>query len=159
MSAAYEWREAGLLVSDARALVDLAVVQGYLAASYWSPGITLEQVERQLAHSTYLFGLYECAPNEPAAPGLPLLGFARVLSDLCRFAYLCDVFILPERQRQGLGKRLLGALFAHPELRDIRRWVLLTGDAHGLYEQFGFSAPKKPEMYMERKLDPPGKWV
>lgn len=159
MARHYEWRGEGLLVSDARNLVDFSVVQGYLAASYWSPGISLEQVQRQLAHSTYVFGLYECTADQAAQPGLPMLGFARVLSDLCRFAYLCDVFILPERQRQGLGKLLLGALFAHPEFSDIRRWVLLTGDAHGLYEQFGFTAPKKPELYMERKRSEPGKWV
>jgi len=153
----YEQRFDNWLVSDERALIDLDVVQGYLAQSYWSPNITRAQVERQLSHSTFVFGLYRCGPDEPGP--LEQVGFARVLSDLCRFAYLSDVFILPRYQRQGLGQRFMQALFAHPEFEGIRRWVLLTGDAHGLYEKFGFGAPKKPQMYMERKLDPPTKWV
>lgn len=161
MLMAYEQRFDNWLVSDDRALINLEVVHRYLAQSYWSPNITAGQVERQLKHSTLVFGLYNYQPPQSFGgdASLTQVGFARVLSDLCRFAYLSDVFVLPEYQRQGLGQRLTQAVLDHPELDGVRRWVLLTGDAHKLYEKFGFSAPKKPEMYMERRLETPTKWI
>jgi GNAT superfamily N-acetyltransferase len=149
----YEVRWDGYCVSDDRARLDFAAIHGYLTQSYWTPGISREQVERQTAHSSLVFGVYGPAGDQ--------LGFARVLSDLTRFAYLCDVYIVPAAQGQGLGKRLIGAIKEHPELKDVRRWCLATRDAHGLYSQFGFAPPRKPEMWMF--IDPdktrPGRWV
>jgi GNAT superfamily N-acetyltransferase len=149
MFALYEVEEDGLLVSTDRARLDFSVIHGYLTESYWSAGISLEQVRRQTACSLP-FGLYE---------DTVMLGFGRVISDFTRWAYVADVFIVPERQRAGLGKLLMRLMMAHPELKDVRRWVLLTKDAHGLYEQFGFSALGKPQIYMENKQGrASGKW-
>jgi GNAT superfamily N-acetyltransferase len=155
----YEVRWDGYCISDDRTRLDLATVHRYLSAeSYWAQGVSREQVERQTAYSPFVFGVYqEATGGAPEAQ----LGFARVLSDATRFAYICDVYIATAAQGQGLGKRLMAAIMAHPELLDVRRWVLATRDAHGLYAQFGFGPPRKPEMWMF--IDPdkskPARWV
>jgi N-acetylglutamate synthase-like GNAT family acetyltransferase len=107
---------------------DLAAVHEYLARSYWAEGISRERVARSLAESL-CFGLFE---------GERQIGFARVVSDRSTFAYLADVFVLEAWRGRGLGKHLMRAVCAHPDLGDLRRFVLWTRDAHGLYEQFGF---------------------
>lgn len=156
----FELRDGAFLVSDDRALLDFSVVHGFLTQCYWSAGISMEQLRRQTEHSTLVFGLYHEEPGAAAARPVQL-GFARVLSDLTRFAYLCDVFIVPQAQGRGLGKLLLRAITAHPELTDVRRWLLATKDAHGLYEQFGFVPLPKPEMWMSIPPDKeqPQRWV
>ena len=158
----YEVRWDGYCISDDRARLDLAAVHAYLAnESYWAQGISREQVDRQTAFSPFVFGVYREAADDLNGIALGQLGFARVLSDTTRFAYICDVYIATAAQGQGLGKRLMGAIMAHPELVDVRRWVLATRDAHGLYAQFGFGPPRKPEMWMF--IDPdktkPARWV
>jgi N-acetylglutamate synthase-like GNAT family acetyltransferase len=107
---------------------DLAAIHEYLARSYWAEGISRERVARSLAESL-CFGLFE---------GGRQIGFARVVTDRTTFAYLADVFVLEAWRGRGLGKRLIAAVCAHPDLGDLRRFVLWTRDAHGLYEQFGF---------------------
>jgi GNAT superfamily N-acetyltransferase len=77
------------------------------------------------------------------------VGFARVISDRATFAYVCDVFVLEPDRGRGVGKSLMAAIMAHPELQRLRRWTLFTRDAHGLYGQFGFGAPGHPERLME----------
>ena len=115
--------------------VDVDVVWRFLSEeSYWARGIPRETVLRSLPHSI-LFGVYETGPQS----GREQVGFARVISDRATFAYLADVFILADHRNQGLSKRLLQAVLAHPELRGLRRWLLFTVDAHTLYEQFGFA--------------------
>lgn len=119
--------------------LDLKVIHGYLKRSYWSPGIPFEIVKKAIAHSL-CFGLYH---------GGQQIGFARVISDQTTFAYLADVFVLEEFQGKGLGKWLVDCIMAHPELQGLRRWMLATRDAHGLYAQYGFTALKHPEIVME----------
>ena len=77
------------------------------------------------------------------------VGFARVVSDFATFAYIADVFVLESHRGQGLGKLLMECIRQHPRLQGLKRWNLCTADAHGLYSQFGFTAPKWPERYME----------
>jgi GNAT superfamily N-acetyltransferase len=125
--------------------VDVDVVWRFLSeASYSARGIPRETVLRSLPHSI-LFGVYETGPQS----GREQVGFARVISDRATFAYLADVFILADHRNQGLSKRLLQAVLAHPELRGLRRWLLFTADAHTLYEQFGFACTANPERIME----------
>ena len=79
------------------------------------------------------------------------VGFARVVTDRATFAYVADVFILPTHRGGGLSKRLMEAILAHPDLQGLRRWMLATADAHGLYRQFGFAPLARPERFMERR--------
>ncbi|HTO07051.1 MAG TPA: GNAT family N-acetyltransferase [Myxococcota bacterium] len=107
---------------------DLDAIHGYLVRSYWAEGISRERVARSLAQSL-CFGLFA---------GARQIGFARVVTDRATFAYLADVFVLEDWRGQGLAQRLIAAVCAHPDLSDLRRFVLWTRDAHGLYARFGF---------------------
>ena len=130
----------GYEISTDRDRLDLDVIHGFLRTAYWSPGVSREVVERAIANSLP-FGLY--APDGAQA------GFARVVSDLATFGYLADVFILPEHRGRGLGLWLVGTVLAHPDLQGLRRFHLATGDAHALYERFGFR-PSDPGRMMDR---------
>lgn len=127
---------------------DVAAIHAALAASYWSPGIPRERVERALRHSLGFALLHRAADAGPDR--MPAqVGFARVVTDFTGFAYLCDVYVLEAHRGRGLGKRLVAAVRAHPDLQGLRRWLLATRDAHGLYAQFGFQALGHPERLME----------
>jgi GNAT superfamily N-acetyltransferase len=133
-----------VLVSSDPARLDLDVIHGYLVRSYWSPGIPRETVERAIRHSLG-FGAYA---------GGRQVGFARVITDRATFAYLADVFVLESHQGQGIGKRLMACIVSHPDLQGLRRWILLTRDAHALYRQYGFHEVRTPERLMERLQAP-----
>jgi 5'-phosphate synthase pdxT subunit len=119
--------------------LDLDVVHGFLAGSYWAQGIPRAVVGRSLRRSL-CFGVYHDGRQ---------VGLARVISDFATFAYLADVFILEAHRGRGLSKRLLACIKAHPDLQGLRRWLLGTRDAHGLYQQFGFQTPSDPSLWME----------
>jgi len=104
------------------------------------PGIHRELVERSIERSL-CFGAYE---------GERQLGFARVVTDGAGFAYLCDVFVVDAARGRGLGKQLMEFVFAHPDLQRVRRFMLATRDAHGLYAQYGFTSLANPDKFMER---------
>ena len=136
-----EWTRDGYTISDDPARVDVDAVHRYLSEeSYWAPGVPRDVVERSIAGSLP-FGLY--------APDGSLAGFARAVTDRAVFAYLGDVFVLPEHRGRGLGVWLTQVVMEHPELQGLRRWVLYTEDAHGLYERFGFGPAATPQRYME----------
>jgi N-acetylglutamate synthase-like GNAT family acetyltransferase len=97
--------------------------------SYWAKGIPRTVVEKSITNSL-CFGVY-CDEDQ--------VGFARLVTDKATFAYLGDVFILPGYRGKGLSKFLMQTIHAHPELQNLRRWWLGTKDAHGLYEQFGWT--------------------
>src|SRR5262245_42985403 len=125
-----EWSRDGFTVSTAPAAVDHAVVAGFLAGSYWAHGIPLEVVSKSIEGSL-CFSLRDATRQ---------VGFARVITDRATIAYLGDVFILPDLQGRGLGHWLMECVMSHPELQGLRRWVLVTRDAHKLYAEFGFKA-------------------
>lgn len=135
----YERRNGRFLVSTNHKLLDLDVIHGFLTECYWAQGIPREVVARSTEHSL-CFGVY--------AEGVQV-GFARVISDFATYAYLGDVFVLESSRGHGLGKWLMECIMQHPDLQGLRRWSLVTGDAHGLYARFGFEALKKPQNYME----------
>jgi GNAT superfamily N-acetyltransferase len=143
------WRRGQFEVSSDPNRLDLDVVHGYLTRSYWATGITRDKVERSLAGSLS-FGVYQLAAHNAAESQV---GFARVVSDHVTFAWLGDVFILEEYQGRGLGKFLMECVVAHPQLQGLRRFVLATRDAHGLYAQFGFE-PVPDGRFMWKKGDP-----
>jgi GNAT superfamily N-acetyltransferase len=115
-------------ISTERERLDVDAIHASLAKTYWADGISRHRVARSIDESL-CFGMFA---------GEKQVGFARVVTDRATFAYLCDVYVLDELRGRGLGKRLIAAVRAHPDLRDLRRFVLWTRDAHGLYEQFGF---------------------
>jgi GNAT superfamily N-acetyltransferase len=120
---------------------DFDVVHRYLSeVAYWSPGIAREKVERAARHSL-AFGLFH---------GREQIGYARMITDSTTFAYLADVFVLPGHQGAGLGKWMMDCVMAHPDLQGLRRMMLVTSDAHGLYARHGFKASAHPERIMEK---------
>lgn len=130
-----------LLISSDPARIDVGLVHRFLAQeSYWARGVS-EQALRASLRESVCFGLYR---------GGAQLGFARVVTDFARFAYLADVFVVPEARGRGLGKLLVAHVLEHAELRGVERWLLGTADAHGLYARFGFS-PLPEGRYMVRR--------
>nr|WP_083686385.1 GNAT family N-acetyltransferase [Rhodoferax koreense] len=126
-------------ISDDAARLDIDAIHAYLTRSYWSPGIPRDLVARAV-QGALCFGVY-CQGSQ--------VGFARVITDRATFAYLSDVYILEPHRGRGLSKRLMAAVFAHPALQGLRRFMLATKDAHGLYRQFGFAEVARPERLME----------
>jgi GNAT superfamily N-acetyltransferase len=135
-----EYRRGEFLISTDRARLDLNVIHGFLTHCYWAKGIPQEVVARSIEHSL-CFGIYD--------GGGAQAGFARVVSDYATVAYLGDVFVLEPHRGRGLSKWLMECIMQHPALQNLRRWILLTRDAHGLYSQFGFMPIETPERYME----------
>ena len=121
------------------ASMDLDAIHAYLTRSYWSEGISKELVARAMAGSL-CFGLLDAGRQ---------IGFARVITDRATYAYLCDVYILEEYQGRGLGTRMMREVMSHPELQGLRRFGLVTRDAHGLYEKLGFAPLADPVGHME----------
>lgn len=136
----FERRQGPFLVSDERARLDLGVIHGFLRQSYWSAGVPEEVVRRAISGSL-CFGLYEHDRQ---------VGFARAITDRATYAYLADVFVLPSHRDRGLGRWLMECVMAHPDLQGLRRFSLVTRDAHGLYRRFGFESLAHPDRYMER---------
>lgn len=152
-----EVRRGEFLISTDPTRLDLDVIHGFLTNCYWAKGIPREVVHRSIEHSL-CFGIYhEGTEKSPVlaksarsgAPCAPQVGFARVISDFATIAYLGDVFVLESCRGQGLGKWMMECVMRHPSLQRLRRWILLTRDAQGLYSQFGFTPVKSPERYME----------
>jgi GNAT superfamily N-acetyltransferase len=125
--------------------LQLDAIHAYLTRSYWSPGIPKEVVARAMANSM-CSGIYLADTQ---------VGFARVISDKATFAYLADVYVLEEHRGQGLSKRLVERILGHPDLTGLRRFLLATSDAHGLYAQFGFKPLAVPDRMMEKRFQPP----
>lgn len=115
--------------------VDLRLAHRWIAGdTYWSPGIPWERFEKA-CHGSLCFG---------ARTGGQQVGFARVVTDRATFAWLCDVYVAPAARGSGAGKALVAGVIAHPDLLNLRNFVLATGDAHGLYERFGFERLGEP---------------
>ncbi|WP_149241812.1 GNAT family N-acetyltransferase [Dyadobacter sp. 32] len=127
------------LISTNKALLDFGVIHGFLSRSYWSPGISPDIVKRA-AENSVTFGVYH---------GNTQVGYARVISDRTTFAYLADVFIVEEERGRGLSKWLVQTILQTPFLQGLRRWMLATKDAHGLYVQQGFIPLEDPTIFMQ----------
>lgn len=128
-------------VSTEKAELDIPLIHRFLSEqAYWAKGIPLALVQTSIEHSLCFGGFL----------GNAQVAFARVISDYATFANLVDVFVLPEHRGKGYSKPLMAAVFAHPQLQGLRRFTLATGDAHGLYAQYGFTAPLYPQSLMER---------
>ncbi len=139
IQAPVEHRRGNLVISTDPARLDLDVIHDFLTNCYWAKGIPRDVVARSIEHSL-CFGVYDDRAQ---------VGFARVISDFATLAYLGDVFVLESHRGRGLGKWMMECILQHPALQGLRRWILLTRDAHGLYSQFGFTPLKAADRYME----------
>ena len=136
-----DWTKGEFTIDTANERLDVDAIQSFLGNdSYWAKTRTREQTETAIANSI-CFGLFH---------GERQIGFARVVSDRATFAYIGDVYVLDEFRGRSLSKWLMETIISHPELQGLRRWVLATRDAHGLYEKYGFPELVHPERWMER---------
>ena len=131
--------ESPFTIDTDKSRLQLETIHRFLSESYWAKGVSLDVVRRAVENSL-CFGVYD---------GDAQVGFARVISDYATFAYLADVFVLESHRGRGLASRLMTAVVSHPQLQGLRRWVLATRDAHGLYAKFGFTPLAAPERFME----------
>lgn len=132
--------ETEFTISIDKARFDIEMIHGFLSTCYWAEGISRKVVQKSMDNSL-CFGVFE---------GNKQIGFARVITDRATYAYIGDLFILESHRGKGLGKQLMAAIMGHPELQGLRRWSLVTRDAHGLYEPFGFASLANPQRHMER---------
>ncbi len=136
-----EQRYAEYTISTDRARLDIETIHYFISTqSYWGIGRSIELVQKSIENSLP-FGVYYHDK---------MVGFTRVVTDYATFAWIADVFILPEHRGKGLSKWLMEVILTHPELQGFRRWVLATKDAHELYRKFGFQELNRPERWMER---------
>ena len=138
-----EYRRDSFAISDDPSRLDIEAVCDFLSRAYWADTRPREVIEKSIRYSIN-FGVYDRNRQ---------VGFARVVTDRAIFAYLCDVFIHEDYRGQSLGKWMMECILAHPDLQGMKRWCLLTRDAHGLYNQVGFTELGDPSRWME-KFDP-----
>jgi len=141
------------LISTDHSRLDIDAIHAYLTRSYWAAGIPRDVVERSIRGSL-CFGLFA---------GTAQIGFARVITDCATFAYLADVYVLEDYRGRGLAKWLMSVVVSHPDLQGLRRFMLATRDAHGLYEQYGFKRLEstawhmeiaRPDLYAQKAMPP-----
>ncbi|CAH0997290.1 hypothetical protein EMA8858_03421 [Emticicia aquatica] len=135
----YEYQKEEYSISTDKTKLQFDVIHGFLSTSYWSPNIPMEIV-RRAAENSMTFGIYKHEIQ---------IGYARIISDCATFAYLADVFVLESERGKGISKWLMECITQQPDLQGLRRWMLATRDAHGLYAQFGFTPLDKPETMMQ----------
>jgi GNAT superfamily N-acetyltransferase len=133
--------EGPYIISDDPARLDTGAIHAYLQRAYWSEGIPLQVVERAIRGSLCI-GAYQASGAQ--------VGLVRLISDYATFCYVCDVYVLEDHRGRGLSKAMMQMAMEHPKLQGLRRWNLVTKDAHALYARFGFTAPTRIERYMER---------
>lgn len=124
--------------------LDFEVIYEFISQSYWAKGIPRKTMQKSIDNSI-VFGVYEQSENQRSTHQR---GFARVITDKATFAYLADVFIVESHRGLGLSKQLMSAVVEHPDLQGLRKFMLTTHDAHGLYQQYGFTPVEQPELLL-----------
>ena len=146
MAELVELEHRGYLISSDPSRVDRSVVHRYLSeVSYWARGRPRDVTDRAIDHSHLVIGAYTDTGAQ--------VGFARMVTDLATWAWLCDVFVLPDHQGGGLGTAMVGAIIEHPDVVDVKRQFLATSDAHELYAKYGYRPLDDPSKWMERTPD------
>jgi len=143
VSAPFEITRDTLTISTDPARLDLEAVCDFLSRAYWAKDRSPATIELSLKNSL-VFGVYDSSR---------MVGMARVITDYATLAWLCDVFVHEDYRGRGIGKWLMECVLAHPDLQGLRRWLLATTDAHGLYRQYGYKPLENIEWWMER-FDP-----
>ncbi len=129
-------------ISTDKDKLDINIIYNYLSKeSYWAQNRSIDIIKKSIENSL-CFGVYRDNSQ---------IGFARIVTDYAIFAWVMDVFILPEYQGKGYGKQLINTIMNHEQLQNLKRWGLNTNDAHGLYNQYGFKPLSNPDIMMELK--------
>ena len=142
----FERRNGQHLLTTDPARIALDDVEMFLRQTYWAAGRSRERIARTLERSL-CFAILDERTGRTVA-------FARVVTDYADFAWLCDIFVEPSSRGAGLGVWLVESVLEHPGLQGLRRFILATSDAHGLYERFGFTPLAQPQLWMERGPNP-----
>ncbi|MBD3921880.1 GNAT family N-acetyltransferase [Paenibacillus sp. PR3] len=132
-----------ILISVDRALLNVQDLYEQLRPMPWAAAYTCEKLQRAVENTAVVVGAYD------QVNGGKLVGFARVVSDCATFGYLTDVFVDEAYRGQGLSKRMMQTIKEHPDLQGLRRFMLITADAQGLYAQYGFEQLQHAEKWME----------
>ncbi|WBL17547.1 GNAT family N-acetyltransferase [Sutcliffiella sp. NC1] len=149
------WNKKEFSISTNKEFLDLTLIHNFLSEeAYWSKGIPKQLVKKAIEGSPLCFGVYKGIPGKD---DYEQVGFARVITDLATFAYLCDVFVIPDYRKLGLSKWLMEIITNHSDLQVVRRFMLATNDAHALYSQYGFEQNVNPELFMQMVVNPPYK--
>lgn len=133
-----KWQKDEYTISTDKSKLDIHVIHDFISQTYWASGIPLATMQKAI-EGAMCFGVFH---------GEQQVGFARVITDKATFAYLADVFIIESHRGKGLSKWLVEIIVGHPDLQGLRRFLLATRDAHGLYRQFGFTVPESAENLM-----------
>ena len=142
------WINKGFSISTNKKSLDVDLIHIFLSReAYWSKGIPKETVIKSIENTSLCFGVFKGDISHEVSQQV---GFARVISDLATYAYLCDVFILPEYRKLGLSKWLMDIITNHSDLQEVRRFMLATNDAHALYSKYGFEQIGSPELFMQK---------
>ncbi|WP_410981551.1 GNAT family N-acetyltransferase [Bacillus cereus] len=142
------WINKDFSISTNKEYLDVDLIHNFLSQeAYWSKGIPKETVKKSIENTPLCFGVYK---GENGNKVIEQVGFARVITDSATFAYLCDVFILPDYRKLGLSKWLMDIITKQHELQGVRRFMLATNDAHSLYNQYGFEQIDNPELFMQK---------
>jgi len=146
----HEWHRGDYTISTDPNRLDFDLIYDFLSnRSYWAQGRTLDTIRTSIQNSLP-FGLYLHGDNKDNPE--QQIGFCRVVTDSATFAWLADVFILPDHRGRKLGEWLIETVLSHPDLQTLGRWVLATRDAHTLYAKFGFQPLENPDRFMMRRL-------
>lgn len=129
----------GYNIIEDQSQISAELLMPLYAHTYWADRRPVETVRKSLENS------YFCGIEKDGE----VVACLRIITDYAVFAYLCDVIVAPEHRGIGLSKWMLTHALGHPDIKDLRRWCLMTQDAHGLYRQFGFEVGEFPERYME----------
>ena len=142
------WINKGFSISTNKEYLDVDLIHNFLGQeAYWSKGIPKETVIKSIENTSLCFGVFKGDISHEVSQQV---GFARMISDLATYAYLCDVFILPEYRKLGLSKWLMDIITNHSDLKEVRRIMLATNDAHALYSKYGFEQIGSPELFMQK---------
>ncbi len=138
-----EHRHGDVLISTDPARVDVGAAHAFLTESYWATGRSLATQQRAIEHSHLVVGAYDRHDRQ--------IGFARMVTDLATYAWLCDVYVLPEARGTGVGTEMVRTIVEHPDVVDVRWQFQATADAHDLYAAFGYTPLAEPERWMHRR--------
>lgn len=128
-------------ISDGMEMMDFPKITQMQSKSFWSPGIKIDEVVKGASNSALVVGAFDNAHNQ--------VGYARVVSDKTRFAYIMDVYVDENFRKKGIGRKMISYILSHYELKDVYQWLLITKDAHEVYSKVGFKPISNPLAWME----------